>query len=118
MRSKDNDVIMKFIEKMIAKIEGLKEGLDPEVLNRWYRIVEEESRNKAPDELRDKISVLQDPNLPMKFKLVISKRAIPFVIDAIESNLEKMPYATRLYFQVVEGTIWEEYEKYRERPNC
>ena len=70
-----------------------------------------EARSKAPEELRDKISVLQDPNLPMKFKIVVSKRAVPFLVDAIESNLSKMPYATRLYFQLVEGAIWEKYQE-------
>ena len=43
--------------------------------------------------------VIQNPDLPMKFEFKSSKRAVPYVIEAIESNLASMPFATRLYFQ-------------------
>ncbi len=96
---------------LAGRIEGLKEGLDPEVLSRWYREIEGMARERAPEELRDKINVIQDPDLPMRFHLHISKRAVPFVVDAIESALPRMPLATRIYFMLVENMIWEEYNK-------
>lgn len=105
------DYSLRLIRVLVNEIVKLKDGLDPEVISKWFRIIEAEARSKAPEEVRDKINVLQDPDLPMRFRLVVSKRAVPFVIDAIESNLPKMPFATRLYFQIVESMIWEEYRK-------
>jgi hypothetical protein len=96
---------------LVGKIEGLKEGLDPEVLSRWYRIIEEQARERAPDDLKEKINVIQDPDLPMKFRIHASRRTVPFVVDAIESNLQKMPLVTKIYFMLVENAIWEEYMK-------
>ena len=100
------------IAKLAKKIENLKEGLSPEVIYEWFVIVEEEAKAKAPAELRKLIRVKQDPILPMKFKIDISRRAVKYFIEAIENNLEKMPLATRLYFQKVEEVILSEYEKY------
>ncbi|HEU16341.1 MAG TPA: hypothetical protein ENO38_01550 [Nitrososphaeria archaeon] len=96
---------------LVGKIEGLKEGLDPEVLSRWYREIEDLARKRAPDDLKEKINVIQDPDLPMKFRIHASRRAVPFIVDAIESNLPKMPLVTKIYFMLVENTIWEEYSK-------
>ena len=99
------------LKALVGKIEGLKEGLDPEVLSRWYREIEDLARKRAPDDLKEKINVIQDPDLPMKFRIHASRRAVPFVVDAIESNLPKMPLVTKIYFMLVENTIWEEYNK-------
>jgi hypothetical protein len=107
-----NPLSIDTIAKLAKKIENLKEGLNPEVIYEWFVIVEEEAKAKAPAELRDLIRVKQDPILPMKFKIDISRRAVKYFIDAIENNLEKMPLATRLYFQKVEEVILSEYEKY------
>jgi hypothetical protein len=96
---------------LAGKIEGLKEGLDPEVLSRWYRVIEEQARERAPDDLKEKINVIQDPDLPMKFRIHASRRTVPFLVDAIESNLQKMPLVTKIYFMMVENAIWEEYRK-------
>lgn len=107
----ENPLSIETIAKLAKKIESVKEGLNPEVLYEWFMIVEEEAKAKAPDELKPLIKVSQDPILPMKFKIDISRRAVKYFIDAIEDNLEKMPLATRLYFQKVEEVILEEYEK-------
>ncbi len=99
------------LRALVGRIEGLKEGLDPEFLNRWYREIEDLARKRAPDELKEKISVIQDPDLPMKFRIHASRRAVPFLVDAIEYYLPKMPLVTRIYFMIVENAIWEEYRK-------
>lgn len=99
------------IAALAKRIESVKEGLNPEVLYEWFTIVEEEARSRAPDELKPLIKVEQDPILPMKFRINISRRAVKYFIEAIERNLDKMPFATRLYFQKVEEVILEEYEK-------
>jgi hypothetical protein len=66
----------------VGRIEGLKDGLDPEVLSRWYREIEGQARERAPEELREKINVIQDPDLPMRFRIHASRRAVPFLVDA------------------------------------
>ncbi|HZW57137.1 MAG TPA: hypothetical protein VFF30_12680 [Nitrososphaerales archaeon] len=101
------------LNNLAETITDVTTGLDPEVLSRWYGIVESEARSLCPtEELRESIRVIQDPVLLMKFELKASKRAIPYVVEAIEDNLAKMPFATRLYFQKFEEIMNKELEKY------
>ena len=90
-------------------INEMQNGLIPEVLEYWYLIVQNKARELSPEDLRDKIIVDQDPILPMKFKLNISKRTVPFVISAIDQTLPEMPYSTRLYFEKVQEIILQEF---------
>lgn len=90
-------------------INEMQNGLIPEVLEYWYLIVQNRARELSPEDLRDKIIVDQDPILPMKFKLNISKRTVPFMISAIEQTLPEMPYSTRLYFEKVQEIILQEF---------
>lgn len=90
-------------------INEMQDGLVPEVLAYWYLIVQNRARELSPEDLRDKIIVDQDPILPMKFKLNISKRTVPFVISAIDQTLPEMPYSTRLYFEKVQEIILQEF---------
>jgi len=92
-------------------VKEMRDGLDPEVLANWYRIVRSRARELCPEELREKITVEQDSILSMKFKLNISKRTVPFVVSAIEQTLPEMPYSTRLYFEKVQEIILEEFVK-------
>ena len=87
------------LHRLLKEIEDLKLGLDPDVLLGWYNKVASDARASAPRHLVDSIDVVQDPILPMKFEFKTSKRAVSYVTDAIDSNLSKMPTATRLYFQ-------------------
>ena len=92
-------------------IKEMQDGLVPEILANWYGIVQSRARELCPEDLRDKIIVEQDPVLPMKFKLDISKRTVSFVISAIEQTLPEMPYSTRLYFEKVQEIILQEFTK-------
>lgn len=65
----------------------------------------------APAWLVDKINVKQDPILPMKFNLDISKRAVRYFMMAVDNNLVKMPSSTRLYFLKVQETLSDEMDK-------
>lgn len=96
------------IERLVKEIEDLKLGLDPAVLSGWYRKVETDARARAPEHLRDSIQVIQNEILPMKFEFKASKRAVGYVFEAIDKNLEAMPMATRLYFQKLEELIQAE----------
>jgi hypothetical protein len=96
---------MRLIQRLVAEIDRLKLGLDPEVLAAWYRKVEVDARARAPDHLKDSIQVIRDPVLTMKFEFKTSRRAVDKVIEAIEANLSTMPMATRLYFEKLEELI-------------
>ena len=96
---------------MSSDITGLKEGLDPDNIAFWYKKVIAEAKEMAPPWLQDKIGVKQDPILYMKFNLDISKRAVRYLMIAIEDNMNAMPYTTRLYFLKVQELISQEMDK-------
>lgn len=96
---------------MSTDITGLKEGLDPGNIAFWYKKVIAEAKEMAPPWLQDKIGVKQDPILYMKFNLDISKRAVRYLMIAIEDNMDAMPYTTRLYFLKVQELVSQEMDK-------
>jgi hypothetical protein len=99
--------------KLVEKIQDAPNGLDPRILALFYNKIETESKARCPtEELRKSIFVVQNRELPMKFEFKASKRAIQFVIQAIEANLSSMPFATRLYFQKFQEILEKEYSSY------
>lgn len=101
------------LNKLVETIQDIQGGLEPDVLATWYSLLEAQARALCPtEELRSSIQVVQDLELPMKFQFRSSKRAIPYVIQAIESNLNSMPFATKLYFQKLEEIIESELRNY------
>ncbi|MDA4124527.1 MAG: hypothetical protein OK438_03645 [Thaumarchaeota archaeon] len=99
---------MLVLNRLLQEIENLKLGLDPNVLAGWYNKVADDARSEAPRHLVDSIDVVQDPILPMKFEFKTSKRAVKYVLEAIDRNLDDMPTATRLYFQKLSELIQAE----------
>lgn len=99
MRKLDNDV------------SNLQKGLHPENLAHWYGKIIAESIEMAPPWLQDKIKVKQDPILPLKFNLDISKRAVRYFMIAVENNVDEMPYSTQLYFLKVQEILADEMDK-------
>ena len=99
---------MTVLNRLLQEIEGLKEGLDPSVLSGWYQKIASDARSEAPRHLTDSIDAVQDPILPMKFEFKTSRRAVKYVLEAIDDNLEGMPTATRLYFQKLSELIQSE----------
>ena len=95
-------------EKLQNIVDDINSGMDPDVLASWYRAIAGEARLLAPPELAKSIQVKQDPILWMKFELKLSRWAVPYVLEAIENNLPKMSFSTRLYFQKVEEIIINE----------
>jgi hypothetical protein len=106
-RSMANEEML-VLNRLLQEIENLKLGLDPNVLSGWYQKVASDARAEAPSHLTDSIDVVQDQILPMKFEFKTSRRAIKYVIEAIEKNLDEMPLATRLYFQKLAELIQAE----------
>ncbi len=98
----------RLIERLVREIDNLKLGLDPTVLAGWYQRIEAQARARAPDQLRESIQVIQNEILPMKFEFRTSRRAVGYVLEAIDGNLEAMPLATRLYFQKLSELIQAE----------
>lgn len=99
------------MRKLHADIENLQKGLYPENLSFWYEKIINETKEMAPPWLQDKIKVEQDPILPMKFKLNVSKRAVRHFMMAVDNNLDEMPYSTRLYFLKVLDIMESEMDK-------
>ena len=99
---------MLVLNKLLREIEDLKLGLDPNVLSGWYQKVASDARAEAPSHLAESIDVIQDPILPMKFEFKTSRRAIKYVVEAINRSLDDMPLATRLYFQKLSELIQAE----------
>lgn len=99
---------MLVLQKLLQEIENLKLGLEPQVLSGWYEKVAADAKAEAPGHLVESIQVVQDPLLPMKFEFKTSKRAVKYVLDAIDRNLLEMPTATRLYFQKLSELIQQE----------
>jgi len=106
---------MRIIDSMMKKfdtdISNLQKGLHPENLSYWYEKIIKETIEMAPPWLQDKIKVNQDPILPMKFNLDISKRAVRYFMIVVDNNLEIMPYSTKLYFLKVQEIMSVEMDK-------
>jgi hypothetical protein len=99
---------MLVLSKLLQEIEDLKLGLDPNVLAGWYQKIASDAKSEAPSHLVETIDVVQDPILPMRFEFKSSKRAIKYVLEAIDRNLDAMPMASRLYFQKLAEIIQAE----------
>ena len=80
------EITNRMLGKMSSDITNLKEGLNPENIAIWYKKVIDEAKEMAPPWLVDKINVKQDPILYLKFNLDISKRAVRYLMMAIENN--------------------------------
>jgi len=106
---------MAIINNMMKKIDNdvsdLKNGLCPENLSYWYDKIIKKTIDMAPPWLQDKIKVKQDPVLPMKFNLDISKRAVRYFMIVVDNNIDDMPYSTRLYFLKVLEIMGQEMDK-------
>lgn len=99
---------MLVLNRLLQEFENLKLGLEPDVLAGWYNKIASDAKAEAPRHLMESIDVIQDPILPMKFEFKTSKRAVKYVLDAIDRNLDEMPTATRLYFQKLSELIQAE----------
>jgi len=97
--------------KIGITIKELKEGLDPEIIGYWYKRVEDRAKETVPSHLRDKIHFKQDRVLWMKFKIDVSRRAVPNIMRVIEDYIPLMPYTTGLYFRKIQQILMEEIDK-------
>ena len=104
-------IINRMLNKLDSDVSNMQQGLQPENLAFWYGVIIREARRIAPSHLKDKINAKQDPILLMKFNLDISKRAVKYFVVALNDNLDKMPYTTKLYFLKVHETLDEEVDK-------
>ena len=101
-------IINRMLKRLDNDVSCMQHGLQPERIAYWYDVIVREARRSAPPHLQDKISTRQDPILLMKFNLDISKRAVRYFMAAIDDNLEKMPYTTKLYFLKVQEVLSKE----------
>ena len=99
------------MKKIDSDVSNLKQGLQPENLSFWYDKIIQETIEMVPSWLQDKVKVHQDPILPMKFNLDISKRAVRYFMIIVDNNLDDMPYSTKLYFLKVQELLSTEMDK-------
>ncbi len=92
-------------------VANLQKGLHPDNLAFWYEKIIKETKEMAPPWLQDKIKVNQDPILQLKFNLDISKRAVRYFVIAVDTNIDQMPYSTKLYFLKVQEILETEMDK-------
>ena len=104
-------IIHPLLQKLQNDVQQLQRGLQPDHLSFWYQKIITDTKEMAPSWLQDKINVKQDPILPMKFNLDISKRAVRYFVIAVENNLPQMPYSTQLYFLKVQEILGFEMDK-------
>ena len=104
-------IIHPLLKKLQNDVQHLQKRLQPNQLSFWYQKIIADSKEMAPPWLQDKINVKQDPILPMKFNLDISKRAVRYFMIAVENNLQQMPYSTQLYFLKVQEILSLEMDK-------
>ena len=104
-------IIHPLLKKLQDDVKQLQKGLQPDELSFWYQKIISDSKEMAPSWLQDKINVKQDPVLPMKFNLDISKRAVRYFMMSVETNLSKMPYSTQMYFLKVQEILTLEMDK-------
>jgi hypothetical protein len=99
------------ITEYCDNLNGLNEGLDPEVLAYWYKRIEDKAKDMCNNELGEKITFTQNRLLLMKFDLHLSKRAVPLVLETVRDYIPLMPFATSLYFEKVYQIILDEFNK-------
>ena len=104
-------VTSKILNQINNDVVNLKDGLNPENISYWYEKIINETREMAPPWLTDKINVKQDPIIPLKFNIDISKRAVRYFMQIVDANLDSMPYSTKLYFLKVEEILSSEMDK-------
>ena len=104
-------VTSKILNQINNDVVNLKDGLNPENISYWYDKIINETRDMAQPWLTDKIKVKQDPILPLKFDIDISKRAVRYFMQIVDANLDSMPYSTKLYFLKVEEILSSEMDK-------
>ena len=80
-------IIHPLLQKLQNDVQELQKGLQPDHLSFWYQKIISDTKEMAPPWLQDKINVKQDPILPMKFNLDISKRAVRYFTIAVENVL-------------------------------
>ena len=95
----------KMLNKIDCDITSLKHSLHPESIDYWYKKIIDETIEIVPPWLVDKINVKQDPIIPLKFNINISKRSVSYFMQVVDHNLEKMPYTTKLYFLKVQEIV-------------
>ena len=104
-------IINHMMHQINNDVANLQRGLHPESLAFWYGKIIKETKEMTPPWLQDKIKVNQDPILPLKFNLDISKRAVRYFVVAVDNNIDQMPYSTKLYFLKVQEILETEMDK-------
>lgn len=96
------------ISPLVKELGGMVEGMDREQLEKWRKKVEDDARESAPPEVKDRVSVpVIDPE-KKGMKISASRSAIPYIVEAISKNKEAMPQGTKSYFEALDALLTRE----------
>ena len=90
---------------LAQELDNMTTGLEPDQLEGWKRKVEEDAREAAPMETRGVVSFPAMGGKGSPKELKVSRRAVPFLIGAIERNKGSMPAGARAYFEALEEML-------------
>lgn len=93
------------IGPLVRELGGMVEGLDQVQLEKWLKTVEDDARESAPPELKEKVSIPRTGFGAKKAEFKVSQSAIPFLVAAIRKRKDSMPKGARSYFEALDDLL-------------
>ena len=96
------------ISPLVKELSGMVEGLDPQQLEVWRKKVEDDARESAPADVKERVSVPAVDPAKRGTQLRVSQSALPYIVAAIRKNKESMPQGARSYFETLDDLLSKE----------
>lgn len=99
------------IAPLVGELSGMVEGLDQDQLEKWLNTVEDDAKESAPGEVRERVSI---PRIDVRKKgarVTVSRSAIPYLVGAIRKNEPSMPQGVRSYFEALDDLLSKQVSK-------
>ena len=91
---------------LARELSGITSGLEPAALEGWRKKIEQDAIDAAPQELKEVVALPQITGLGQDSReLKVSRRALPYLVAAIEKNKGSMPEGARTYFETLEDLL-------------
>jgi len=96
------DIEIKGLKELQRELERMQEGLTVPAVDQWCKRIEAQAKLNCPEQYRESININAVHAGPGRFdiQLKAAKEALPYVRDAIRTNLSSMPITTRALFEV------------------
>lgn len=90
---------------LVRELSGMVEGLDQDQLEKWLKTVEDDAKEAAPPEVRERVKVPRVGIGKKGHAVEVSQTAIPYIVDAIRKDVESMPQGVRSYFEELDDLL-------------